>query len=260
MRSWGEAEANGGGMEETSSAVTLRILDSHKTTPSIASSENNTSSNINSLNNENTKSTAETPKTRVDWTAYLPRELRDKIYNCLLPPVILVRRGIFDATELVGLLRINSRSSKEIRELMRKHHHCIFEFLSTTALLTALNSVPAIHLAPYNKLTLRVDGPYNGHSNIYGNNNGWHRTNICPNLHRDGDVVWFEIFYTCLDCEGEPFAQRELNYARATLLGKFERLTGMQLPRRVETRVYGWSNAHLLINFRAYRKSVSKHS
>lgn len=134
----------------------------------------------------------------------------------------------------------------------------IFEFTSITAMLRALESAPALSLAPYKKLTVRVDGPYNGHSNIYGNNNGWHRTNICPTLRRDRDTVWFDIGYTCLDCEDEPFAQREVNFAVATLLRLFEPMLGLQCPRPVYVRTFPWRDGHLVPHFRAYHRSVSK--
>ncbi|GAB7333665.1 hypothetical protein MBLNU13_g05218t1 [Cladosporium sp. NU13] len=198
---------------------------------------------------------------RVNWIHHVrfPRELRDEIYSYLLPFDILIRGGAFDASQLNNLLRINSRSSNEIRELMQNDYHHIFEFKSVTTMLNAFDSAPTTTLSPYKRLTIRFTSPYNGHTNIYGNNNGWHRTNICPTLHRYGDEVWFETGYTCPSCVKEPFAQRELNFARATLLGKFERLTALQLPRRVRTRTFVWRDAHMIPHFRAYRLGVSIH-
>lgn len=198
-----------------------------------------------------------TTSNRVNWihNDRLPRELRDKIYKYLLPSNILIRDGVFDAPDLANILVINSQSNKEIRDLMQDY---IFEFTSITAMLSALESAPALCLAPYKKLTVRVNGPYNGHSNIYGNNNGWHRTNICPTFRRDRDTVWFETGYTCLDCEDEPFAQRELKFAVPTLLRLFEPLIGLQCPRSVYVRTFAWRDGPMVPHFRAYRLSVSK--
>jgi hypothetical protein len=130
-------------------------------------------------------------KARVNWMndGILPRELRDEIYGYLLPFDILVRYGALNIPELFDLLSINSRSKKEISELLKDKHHHIFEFTSIASMFNALDSASALILAPYKKLTIRVNGPYNGHSNLFGNNNGWHRTNICSTLHRDGDDV-----------------------------------------------------------------------
>lgn len=196
---------------------------------------------------------------RVNWIHHVrfPRELRDEIYSYLLPFNILIRGGAFDASEINDFLRIDSRSSNEFRQLMQNEYHHIFEFTSITTMLTAFDTAPPLTLAHYKKLTIRVTGPYNGHSNIYGNNNGWHRTNICPTIHRDGDDVWFEIGYTCLDCKDELFAQRELNFAIATLLPKIERLTGPQCPRPIYVRIFAWTNGFMIPHVRAYRLTVS---
>lgn len=110
---------------------------------------------------------------------------------------------------------------------MQKEYHHIFDFTSITTMLNAFRSAPALILAPYENLTIRVTGQYNGHSNVYGNNNGCYCKNICPTVRREGGDVWSEIVYTCLDCMDELFAPRELDFAFATLLPRIERLIGL---------------------------------
>jgi hypothetical protein len=145
-------------------------------------------SNTSGTQNENDTNNM---KARVNWIndGTLPRELRDEIYGYLLPSDILARYGTLNKLELFDLLSINSRSSKEISELLRDKHHHIFEFTSIASMFNALDSASVLILVPYKKLTIRDKGLYNGHSNLFGNNNGWHRTNICSTLHRDGDDV-----------------------------------------------------------------------
>jgi hypothetical protein len=165
----------------------------------------------------------------VDWTAdgVLPPEVRDEIYADTLPDDIVYHDNVL-CSDVADVLSINHASREGIQEeLTRKDRRIVFEYSSNTAMLHGLDSLPTDSLASYKNLIITVKGAYNGHSNIYSNNNGCHRTNISPTLLREGEEVSFHVVYACLDCKYQDFYKRELEFACPTILAKFERLTGM---------------------------------
>jgi hypothetical protein len=230
-----------------------------------------TSSINNSTSNENTSSIAETTATaetattldstkiRVNWLDNLPRELRNDVYVNALPADIVFHDGVL-CSDVANILSIDRGSRQEGLEEMRKMRetrHFVFEFTSNATMLKYLDALPDNSLKPYTNLTITVKGPYNGHSNIYSNNNGCHRTNISPTLRRVGDEVWFEVVYACPDCRHQPFYQRELQFTCPTVQAGFERLTGMAFTAGVvDLRISTYSHDDDVPHVRAYRLSV----
>lgn len=223
------------------------------------------------INNDATPSTTETTataeiaatvdstETRVNWLDRLPRELRNGVYAHALPHNIVFHDGVL-CSDVADVLSMNRRSRQEGRkemEKMRDTRHFVFEFSSNVAMLNYLDALPDNTLESYTNLTITVKGAYNGHSTIYSNNNGCHRTNISPTLRREGDEVWFEVIYAWPDSRDQPFYQRELQFSCPTIQAQFERLTGMAFTAGVvELRLSTHSHEEDVPHVRAYRLSV----
>ena len=206
MRSASEAKASSDAVQDNSGRT---------------GSMNNSTSNENTSSTTETTATAETAttfdytETRVNWLDNLPRELRNAVYANALPADIVFRDGVL-CSDVANILSIDRGSRQEgLEEMgkMREARHFVFEFTSNATMLKYLDALPDNSLESYANLTITVKGPYNGHSNIYSNDNGCHRTNISPTLRRMGEEVWFEVVYACPDCRHQPFYQRELQFA-----------------------------------------------
>lgn len=169
-----------------------------------------TNSMINSTSNENTSSTTDntssttettataeiattvdSTETRVNWLDRLPRELRNDFYAQALPRDIVFHHGVLcsDVADILSVVRGSRQEGLQEMEKMRNTRHFVFEFTSNPAMLKCLTALSGNSLESYTNLTITVKGAYNGHSNIYSNNNGYHRANISPTLCREGEEV-----------------------------------------------------------------------
>lgn len=228
-------------------------------TASVENNMNEHTCDTNNVNSENTSSSAptETTETRDNWLDALPREALNNIH---LPPAIVFHDGLLcsDITDILSLGLDSPEQSSEGMKARRESRHIVLEFTSNTSMLAKLDSLPDNSLASYNKLTITVKGSYNGHAVLYSNYDDCHRTNICPTLRREGDKVWFEVMYPCIDCRNKPFYQREREFACPTILAKFERLTGLAFTAGavgINTHIHkdGRNVPHVL----AYKLAVS---
>ena len=197
----------------------------------------------------------------VDWTAdgVLPPEVRDEIYADTLPDDIVYHDGVL-CSDVADVLSINRSSREEIqKELTRKDRRIVLEYSSNSAMLRGLDSLPAGSLASHKNLLITVKGAYNGHSNVYSNNNDCHRTNISPTLLREGEQVSFHVVYACLDCKYQDFYKRELEFAVPTILAKLKRLTGVAFTAGVvPVNTHVVENSPHIPHVRAYALTVSK--
>jgi hypothetical protein len=162
-----------------------------------------------------------------------------------------------DVADILSVVRGSRQEGLQEMEKMRNTRHFVFEFTSNPAMLKCLTALSDISLESYTTLLITVKGAYNGHSNIYSNNNGYHRANISSTLCREGEEVWSEVIYACPDCRDQSFYQRELQFACPTILAQFGCLTGMAFTAGVvdlgiSTHSYDDDIPHV----RAYRLSV----